>query len=98
MKTLENNICQSCGMPMAKLSDFGTNKDDSENTEYCCYCYKLGDFTNPGITMEQKIEKSITIAEKMGMVREDAIALANATIPELRRWKQSNVGDKHMKK
>jgi hypothetical protein len=98
MKTLENNTCQSCGMPMAILSDFGTNKDDSKNTEYCRYCFKVGDFTDPGITMEQKIEKSITIAENMGMAREDAIALANATIPELRRWKQSNVGDKHMKK
>ena len=98
MKTIENNTCQSCGMPMAKLSDFGTNEDDSVNTEYCRYCYKEGDFTDPGITMEQKIEKNITRAEKMGMAREDAMALANATIPELRRWKRSNVGDKHMKK
>ena len=48
--------------------------------------------------MEQKIEKNITTAEKMGMAREDAIALANATIPKLRRWKQSDVGDKYMKK
>jgi len=98
MKTSENNTCQSCGMPMAKLSDFGTNKEKRVNTEYCRYCYKEGNFTDPGITMEQKIEKNITIAEKMGMAREDAIALANATIPKLRRWKQSDVGDKYMKK
>ncbi len=85
-------------MPMVELTDFGTNKDDSANTEYCRYCYKEGDFTDPGITMEQKIEKNITLAEKMGMTGEDATALANATIPKLRRWKQSNVGNKHIKK
>ena len=89
MKTSGNNRCQSCGMPMNQLSDFGTNKDDSINTEYCIYCYKKGDFTDPGITMEQKIAKNIRIAEKMGMPREDAIALANATIPKLKRWKES---------
>ncbi|MBT8307482.1 MAG: zinc ribbon domain-containing protein [Maribacter sp.] len=89
MKTSGNNTCQSCGMPMNELSDFGTDKDDSINTEYCLYCYKKGDFTDPGITLEQKLEKNITIAEKMGMPREDAIALANAIIPKLKRWNRS---------
>lgn len=98
MKTSDGDICQSCGMPMNKITDFGSNKNGSINKEYCHFCYKDGAFNDPGITMEEKIEKNIAIAEKMGMAREEAIALANATIPELRRWKQSNVDDKHMKK
>ena len=28
-------ICQSCGMPLQKSEDFGTNPDGSKNQEYC---------------------------------------------------------------
>ncbi len=49
------------------------------------YCYIAGNFSDFGITMEQKIEKNITIGEKMGIGREEATALANTTIPKLRR-------------
>ncbi len=87
MKTSEKNVCQSCGMPMNMPSDFGTNKDGGPNVEYCHYCYKDGSFTDKGITMEEKIEKNIAIAEKMGMPKEQASALANSTIPKLKRWR-----------
>lgn len=63
MKTLEKNICQSCGMPMNKASDFGTYDDGSLSTEYCHFCYKQGAFIDKGITMEEKIAKNIAIAE-----------------------------------
>ena len=39
---MEMKICQSCGMPM-KEDQYGTNKDGSANSKYCCYCYKDGD-------------------------------------------------------
>ncbi|WP_424367074.1 zinc ribbon domain-containing protein, partial [Maribacter sp.] len=35
MKSLDNTVCQSCGMPIHHLADFGTNKDHTVNTEYC---------------------------------------------------------------
>lgn len=88
MKTLEKIICQSCGMPMAETTDFGTNRDGSRNEEYCHYCYKNGAFTDEGITMEEKIEKNILMAEKMGMPKEEAVDLANTTIPKLKRWQR----------
>jgi len=72
MKISEQNICESCGMPMHKLADFGTNKDSTINTEYCHFCYLQGKFVDHGITFEQKIEKNINMAEKMGMPKEDA--------------------------
>ena len=37
-------FCQSCGMPLTKNEDCGTNADGSINFDYCQYCYKEGQF------------------------------------------------------
>ena len=42
----DKKFCQSCGMPMEKDGDFGTNSDGGRNEDYCCYCYKEGEFTD----------------------------------------------------
>jgi hypothetical protein len=34
--------CISCGMPMRKPEDFGTNSDGSKNSDYCCHCLVNG--------------------------------------------------------
>ncbi|MDO1513884.1 zinc ribbon domain-containing protein [Maribacter confluentis] len=81
------NICQSCGMPMHHLIDFGTNKDSTVNTDYCRFCFVKGKFVDHGITLEQKIEQNIAFAEKRGMRKEDATIMAHNTLPTLRRWK-----------
>lgn len=72
MKISEKNICENCGMPMHKLADFGTNKDNTINTEYCHFCYLQGKFVDHGITLEQKTEKNIRKPHTMGMPKEDA--------------------------
>ncbi len=88
MKTsTHTNICESCGMPMHKLSDFGTNKDQTVNTEYCHFCYLKGKFVDHGISLEEKIEKNIDIAHKMGMTIEEATIMAHSKLPTLKRWK-----------
>ena len=86
----QNNIpvCQSCGMPMNKPESFGTNSDHSQNKEYCRFCFKDGNFTDAGITMEQKIEKNIQIAKQMGMPEEKAKQMAHSVIPTLKRWRK----------
>lgn len=89
MKNSVKNICQSCGMPMSKISDFGTYDNGNLNTEHCHYCYKNGEFIDLGITMEEKNAKNINIAEKMGKSVEEATTLANSTIPKLKRWRSS---------
>ncbi|MBU0574547.1 MAG: zinc ribbon domain-containing protein [Candidatus Margulisbacteria bacterium] len=81
------NICQSCGMPMGKDSDFGTNADGSKNQEYCQFCYQNGKFTDEGITLEQKIAKNIAIAAKMGMPADEAKKMAKEVLPKLKRWR-----------
>ena len=82
-------ICQSCGMPLQKNEDFGTNADDSKNQDYCHFCFAKGDFTDKGITMEQKIEKLVNIAvSQMNMPETEAREMANKIIPTLKRWRK----------
>ena len=80
-------ICQSCGLPMKKESDFGTKKDGAPQDEYCRYCYQGGNFTDPDATLEDKINKNIQMAMgKIGMPEKEARKLANDTLPKLKRW------------
>jgi hypothetical protein len=85
---MENKICQSCGMPMGKPEDFGTNADGSRNEEYCRYCFENGKFIDEGITLEEKIAKNIAIAKQMGMPEDEAEKLAKDVLPNLGRWKK----------
>lgn len=81
-------ICQSCGMPMVKPEDFGTNADGSPSNEYCRYCFQNGEFTAK-MEMPEYIGMQIKIAvEKMGMPEGEARAMAESTIPNLKRWRK----------
>jgi hypothetical protein len=81
-------ICQSCGMPMQKDEDFGTDADGTKNGEYCHFCFKDGGFIDEGITMEQKIDKLVNIAvSQMNMTEAKARAQATEIIPTLKRWR-----------
>jgi hypothetical protein len=82
------NICQSCGMPLIKESDIGTNEDGSQSEEYCRFCFQEGKFTNPNLTMEEQIEKGIVISKKMWIPEDKAREIANNTIPKLKRWQK----------
>ena len=71
---------------MKMNEDFGTNPDDSKNKEYCKFCFKEGQFTDEGITMEQKIEGNIMIAKGMGIPEDQAKQMVENIIPTLKRW------------
>lgn len=88
MKTLDNDICQSCGMPIKTVSDFGTYEDGSYNSNYCHFCYKDGKFTDAGISLEDKMAKNVKMAIKMGMTKQKAEDLATSTLPKLKRWQK----------
>ena len=89
MKTTEMNVCQSCGMPIRNMSDFGTYADGSVNTDYCFHCYQDGHFTDPEVTLEEKIARNIALAQKLGVSRSKAKRLAQSTLPGLSRWRKS---------
>jgi hypothetical protein len=41
----ENSVdphCASCGMPMTKAEDFGTDSDGERSEMYCCHCMQRG--------------------------------------------------------
>lgn len=89
MKNPDSPICQSCGMPVDKPFDFGTDKDNYHVTEYCRRCYKKGRFTERAITMEQMIEKAAaTMVKTGGISPAEAKKTANEVIPTLKRWQK----------
>jgi len=34
--------CVSCGMPMRKAEDFGTDSEGERSDKYCCHCMQGG--------------------------------------------------------
>jgi len=88
---MENKIrCQSCGMPISEsFGNLGTNADGSPVSEYCMFCFKSGEFTNPHQTLEEMIESSIeNMTTDLQMPVEQATNLANSFIPTLKRWQK----------
>ena len=80
------NVCQSCGMPLNKEENCGTNEDNSKTIEYCKFCFENGKFTNSNLTMSEVIEKSVQMSKKLWMPEDKAREIANNTIPKLKRW------------
>lgn len=74
-------------MPLEGEKDHGTNADGSRSAKYCHFCFKNGEFTEPGITMQQMIEKVVGIMMVMKVMDEHQVReIANAVIPKLERW------------
>ncbi|MBZ9631433.1 zinc ribbon domain-containing protein [Salegentibacter sp. LM13S] len=87
MKTL---ICQSCGWPFTTATA-GTNRDKSENLDYCRDCYQVGAFTDKSLNLHELEVKLLEMAE----VHED-ISLEEAQqlikkLPELKRWRMDHI-------
>ncbi|WP_297792811.1 zinc ribbon domain-containing protein [uncultured Eudoraea sp.] len=94
MKTLKKNICESCGMLMKSMTDFGTDSDGSINTDFCHFCLDEGEFTDKGISFEEKIARNIDMAVKFGMSKVKASNLVKNTLPKLRRMRKSTKSKK----
>lgn len=87
---MSNCMCQSCGMPMSKSEEFGTNADGSQNNEYCIYCYKDGAFEGGDCTMEEMIDICVPMVSK-GNPYSDEVTAKQAMgqlFPTLKRWKK----------
>ena len=79
--------CNSCGKPMVK-GDYGTNKDNTENKDYCNECYQNGEFTEPDITLEEMLAKNVKkMMEKNPRADETMFTgLLLQMLPPLKRW------------
>lgn len=75
-------------MPMAKNEDYGTNADGSANKEYCRFCFHDGAFTEPGITLEEMVDKvAHVMIAKVAIPEEKALEIARLELAQLARWK-----------
>ena len=85
-------FCQSCGMPLTKNEDCGTNADGSTNFDYCVYCYKEGQFLQE-CTMDEMIEHCAQFVDEVNknmpkpMTKEEYKQMMRGFFPMLKRWK-----------
>lgn len=81
-------FCQSCGMPMQRPEDHGTDAAGQQAEEYCHYCFVNGALVNPDMTMPQMLETCVSMMSQRGiMSAADARALMTRTLPQLKRWR-----------
>jgi len=85
----EERYCQSCGMPLTRESDLGTNRDGSRNEDYCVHCYQNGGFT-ARCTMEEMIDFNLNCegSESFFPDKAAAKAMMEQWFPTLKRWKK----------
>ncbi|MBR4828665.1 MAG: GNAT family N-acetyltransferase [Muribaculaceae bacterium] len=86
-------FCQSCGMPLTRNEDCGTNADGSINFDYCKYCYADGKFLQD-FTMDEMIEHCAQFIDEVNkhmpepMTKDDYILMMQGFFPMLKRWKK----------
>jgi hypothetical protein len=66
----------------------GTESDGSPNYEYCKFCYQNGEFTHPGITLEEMRERMGKLMDKTS-IPPDVLEAAMSRLPHLKRWKDA---------
>ena len=85
-------ICQSCTMPMADESLYGTNADGSKNSDYCIYCYKDGEFLQ-NLTIDEMIEHCAGFVDNVNknlahpITKEEYIGQMKMYFPHLKSWR-----------
>ena len=79
-------MCQSCYMAMDAPEKFGKEKDGSQNSDYCCHCWKNGKFAW-NATLEQAVESNISWWREEDDENDDAArARIMEVFPKLKRW------------
>ena len=87
--------CQSCGMPLEGPEVLGTDAAGAPVRDYCIYCLHHGTFTEPGISLDEMIERSADHLMKVEhMAHLQARDLAESVIPNLKRWDRSAINQK----
>ena len=88
-------FCQSCGMPLTREEDCGTNADGSINYDYCKYCYTDGHFLQE-MTMDQMIEHCAQFVDEVNknmpkpMTRDEYKQMMYGFFPMLKRWRNGS--------
>lgn len=75
-------------MPIEESAgNFGTEVDGSASDEYCSFCFRDGEFTNPHQTVDGMVASSVDfMTANLGFTVAEATELSNNVIRKLRRW------------
>lgn len=73
-------------MPLDDSSLLGTEEDGSSNFDYCKYCYQHGEFTKPGLTLDEMKEHMTNLSDK-NKLPADILEAAIQRLPGLKRWR-----------
>ena len=84
-------ICQSCGMPMTRPEQHGTECGGGESRDYCVYCRRGGEFTWD-CGMEEMIETNLRHAPEMYGDEDRAREAMRRYFPTLKRWRGRAAG------
>lgn len=87
---IDTAVCQSCGMPMMAVEHFGTNNDNSQNKEFCCFCFQNGRYTD-NFDFEEFLNDSLKFYEgdktsEHTLTRDEVALKERIKLSELRRW------------
>ncbi|WP_342770821.1 MULTISPECIES: zinc ribbon domain-containing protein [unclassified Methanoculleus] len=81
--------CGSCGMPLVRDEDAGTEADGSRSTSYCTYCYRDGRFTEPDLTREEAVGKyAPMMASHLEIPVDKATEMVRRYLSTLPRWRE----------
>ena len=68
-------------------ANFGTEADGSFSNEYCNFCYRDGEFTDPHQTVDSMVAASVDfMTANLGFTVTEATELSNNVIRRLKRW------------
>lgn len=82
---IEMTRCQSDGQRIFP-GFFGTEADGSLSKIYCKFCYKDGKFTEPDITLEEMIHKSVNfMVNNLKMPEDKSEQMSREVISSLKR-------------
>jgi hypothetical protein len=74
-------------MPLSKdEKGGGTEINGSKSTDYCSHCYRMGQFTDPYLTVEEMVAMVQGVLKEMHVPGFLAKKFTKA-IPSLKRWK-----------
>lgn len=85
-------FCQSCGMPLGKPEDFGTDAIGYRVNDWCHFCYVKGAFIKPEMTMPEMLDMCVdAMVRQKIMPAQKARALMTEVLPKLKRWRIQRV-------
>lgn len=72
-------------MPLADIDLRGKEKDGSRSDVYCRYCYRNGEFTYPGMTLDE-MRSHLQELMRPSEMSKDQVESLLAGLPKLKRW------------